>query len=214
MKVLGKAAGELIAEVTYNLAIAVPQICKNTVCKWITKSTKTLIFVKSARAAKELKDIIETQCNVRTLVVTGETEDKHKVVTEFKQSDEYKVLIATYATLGAGFTITEANVVMYWDLPWREADLKQAQDRIYRIGQNKEVYMVYIKLQYKGGTIQDAIESILNYYRDVQYGIDRPTDDTERTGTKQAKLNLIKALLGDIAKASINCRRYLVAPLV
>jgi len=203
MKVLGKAAGELIAEVTYNLAIAVPQICKNTVCKWITKSTKTLIFVKSARAAKELKDIIETQCNVRALVVTGETEDKHKVVTEFKQSDEYKVLIATYATLGAGFTITEANVVMYWDLPWREADLKQAQDRIYRIGQNKEVYMVYIKLQYKGGTIQDAIESILNYYRDVQYGIDRPTDDTERTGTKQAKLNLIKALLGDIAKAAV-----------
>jgi len=205
MKVLGKAAGELISEITYNLAIAVPIICKDIVCKWIKKSTKTLIFVKSARAAKELKKVIENQCNVKALVVTGETEDKHQVVTEFKQSDKYKVLIATYATLGAGFTITEANVVLYWDLPWREADLRQAQDRIYRIGQDKEVYMVYIKLQYKGGTIQDTIESILSYYRDVQYGIDKPTDEgvSSPQNAKQAKLSLIKALLGNVARAAI-----------
>jgi len=177
-KYIGLAIGRLLSKAIYNLAKLVPVQCSALLCKLINRSTKTLIFTKSAKAASEITQILERRCNLQGVYVTGETSNKFDVVTQFKEDKQLKFLVATYQTLGVGFTITEADTVIIWDLPWREADIRQAVDRIYRIGQDKPVKIYFIKIETDEPTLQDRIYKILQKYREVQWTeeLERPTE--------------------------------------
>jgi len=166
-KVLGEAIGTLLAKYRTELVKDIFEYNANIICDLINKSTKTVIFTYLKEPVNDMKKIIESKCNVKVLVLTGETKDRENVIKKFKQDESIKVLIATYQIASVGLTLTEANTMIYADKPYREADLLQAKDRIYRIGQSNEVYIYYLKLGAKEPTFQDRVDYILKYYKQI-----------------------------------------------
>jgi len=195
-KYIGLAIGRLLSKAIYNLATLVPKVCDKVLCELIKKSTKTLIFTKSAKAAKDIAETLQSKCNLQGIYITGETEDRFDLVTKFKEDPKLKFLVATYQTLGVGFTITEADTVIVWDLPWREADLRQAIDRIYRIGQDKPVKIYYVRIVTDEPTLQDRTFKILQKYREIQWQeeLERPTEYNKKQTSQKDVRSLLKAL--------------------
>jgi SNF2 family DNA or RNA helicase len=75
------------------------------------------------------------------LVITGKTPQIERInrLDKFKKNKDCKVLLGTTGALGTGFTITEANTVIFIDEPWNSALKEQAEDRCHRIGTTSTV---------------------------------------------------------------------------
>ena len=58
------------------------------------------------------------------------------------------------ATAGVGFTLTSMSRVMFAELPWNPAVLRQCEDRVYRIGQQNTCFIEYLLCD---GTLDDHV---------------------------------------------------------
>ena len=162
---LTKLVNKHYNEALRNLVLVVLTKCTEY-CKYIAKSTKTIFFTNSAQILNQVAQIIEKTCGFKCMVISREDKDRLAKIKEFVKSNA-KVLVTTYALLGVGFTITEADTVILVDLPFRDIYLKQAVDRIYRIGQTKPVKIITIKVDTPEKTIQMRREEILNYFKSL-----------------------------------------------
>jgi len=61
------------------------------------------------------------------------------------RSGDARVLAITHKTGGEGLNLTEADRVIFLDLAWHPAGNQHAQDRVYRIGQTKDVEVILIR---------------------------------------------------------------------
>lgn len=124
---------------------------------------KILVFTMYVDIAEELVRLFKEHITDNVFIIHGQTslDDRATAIKKFKEEDT--ILVATYGALGYGVTLVEGRIVVYADLPYREADLKQAVDRVYRIGQTREVYIYYLKLTGEN-TIQDKREKIIEKY--------------------------------------------------
>ena len=104
---------------------------------------KTIMFSTSVVALKEIHKYLNN-INIDNILITGDTNDAvSSELDRFKTDNNIKILLASIQKLSTGVTITEANTCIFIDTPYRDADFQQAQDRIYRIGQDTEVF-IYI----------------------------------------------------------------------
>ncbi len=79
--------------------------------------------------------------------ICGKTNDvdRNNIVNSFKTPDGIKILVATIGTMGTGLTLFDpdqeetAHRILFADLPYRHADLKQSICRLYRQGQKQNV---------------------------------------------------------------------------
>lgn len=53
-------------------------------------------------------------------------------------------MLATWSKIGTGVTLTAANNVIFIDCAWTAANNQQAEDRAYRIGSKKPVFIYYL----------------------------------------------------------------------
>ena len=110
---------------------------------------KVVIF---SRFTKMLK-IIEKQVAKRHynyFYLDGQTNNRMDLVEEFEKSETGVFLISLKAG-GTGLNLVSADTAIIYDPWWNPASEKQAEDRIYRIGQKKNV-MIYRMI------IEDSIE--------------------------------------------------------
>ena len=91
-------------------------------------------------------------------LVTGETKDKDKQIQKFKTDESCKVILGTIPCLGTGFTLNEANTVIFLDEPWTSADKQQAEDRCHRIGTKGAVNIITLMCK---GTIDEKVHKIV-----------------------------------------------------
>jgi hypothetical protein len=79
-------------------------------------------------------------------LVTGDTKevDRPEAVRKF-QDGESPVFIGTYGSAGVGITLTKAATIILVDRPWTPGDTFQAEDRVRRIGQEKEVLSIWLQ---------------------------------------------------------------------
>lgn len=101
--------------------------------------------------AKELKEL-----NLSYLMLTGKSKHRGKLVEQFQKSNVPIFLISLKAG-GVGLNLTAADTVIHYDPWWNPAAEQQANDRAYRIGQDKPVF-VY-KLITKG-TVEEKIQQM------------------------------------------------------
>ncbi|OON87450.1 hypothetical protein BXO88_04035 [Oribacterium sp. C9] len=80
----------------------------------------------------------------------GKTNNRMDLVEEFEESETGIFLISLKAG-GTGLNLVSADTVIIYDPWWNPASEKQAEDRIYRIGQKKNV-MIYRMI------VEDSIE--------------------------------------------------------
>lgn len=95
------------------------------------------------------------------LICTGDIPDdvidKNKEL--FEKDSSRKVMFCTWQKMGTGHTMTSANYAIFLDTPWTDADFQQCSDRIYRIGQNKKVFIITLITK---GTYDERVQEILD----------------------------------------------------
>lgn len=102
---------------------------------------KVVLFCTYKGCAEELYSKLHQYSPV---ICTGDYDDvtisNSKKI--FEEDEACKVMICTWQKMGTGHTLTKANYAIFIDTPWTDADFQQAADRIYRIGQNKKVFII------------------------------------------------------------------------
>jgi SNF2 family DNA or RNA helicase len=81
-----------------------------------------------------------------------------KMIDDFQQTDNSKLLLLSLKAGNSGITLTRANYVYHFDLWWNPAVSAQAVDRAHRIGQTKTVFE---RLLLAEDTIERRIYNIL-----------------------------------------------------
>jgi len=69
--------------------------------------------------------------------------ERMKIIEEFNDNPEKKVLISNMAVGTIGYNIQSANIVYINDLSLKPSDMIQGEDRAWRIGQKKDVTVLY-----------------------------------------------------------------------
>jgi SNF2 family DNA or RNA helicase len=103
-----------------------------------------VVFSWYKKSAYELAARLATK-GIDHYVVTGDVNQnlRAEYIEEF-QAGKRRVFIGTIKTLGESVTLTRANQLIMLDRSWNPTDNDQAADRIYRIGQEKPVFITHI----------------------------------------------------------------------
>ena len=125
-------------------------------------NNKMLVFTNF----KKMANIIQKE-EENVYKVTGDTKDKEKILNEFKNDEEPAMLVATDA-IQYGVNLQEANTVVHFDSPFNPSKIKQRNDRVHRLGQEKPVTVIKLIAE---NTIEERVEKILEQKEDLSDAI-------------------------------------------
>ena len=112
------------------------------------KNEKVIIFVISKSMQLLLQYTLRAPLGIGEIsVINGENNKSntmHAKLDNFKKKDGFNLIILSPLAAGVGLTINEANHVIHLERHWNPAKEDQASDRVYRIGQTKDVYIHHI----------------------------------------------------------------------
>ncbi len=112
------------------------------------KDEKVIIFVISKSMQLLLQYTLRTPLGLGEISVINGDNNKsntmHTKLDNFKKKQGFNVIILSPLAAGVGLTINEANHVIHLERHWNPAKEDQASDRVYRIGQTKDVYIHHI----------------------------------------------------------------------
>jgi SNF2 family DNA or RNA helicase len=91
------------------------------------------------------------------------------ILEEFRARHGFNVLILSPHVAGVGLTLTEANHVIHYGRWWNPAVESQATDRVYRIGQAKEVYVCLPILTDSSGTLPTTFDERIDALMENKY---------------------------------------------
>ena len=133
----------------------------------VSADGKVIIYSEFADAIKLAAKVLK---KYQPAIVTGSVAHPLDEIRRFKKDEKCKVIMGTSSCLGTGYTLTEAQTVIFLDDPFTNSDKVQAEDRTYRIG-TKGTIVVYT-LMVKGtvdehmADIVEAKESLSDYLVD------------------------------------------------
>ena len=109
----------------------------------ISKGEKVIIFSTFKETVSKLAQVLS---DFNPLICTGDIKDDviSTNIDIFQEDENRKLLIATHQKMGTGFTLTASRYLIFMDIPYTNAAYVQAQDRIYRIGTEKPVFIYHL----------------------------------------------------------------------
>ncbi|MBD3794200.1 MAG: SWF/SNF helicase family protein, partial [Campylobacterales bacterium] len=136
------------------------------------KQEKVIIFVINHIGQDMLRYGIEESFEINVDIINGSDNDQNSVkrkLDAFTKQNGFGVIILSPLAAGVGLTITEANHVVHYERWWNASKEDQASDRVYRIGQNKDVFIHYIigKLPSGKKSIDEAIHELIAQKRET-----------------------------------------------
>ena len=144
------------------------------------KNEKVIIFVTVRLAQDLLRESLEDYFGVSIGIINGDNNSQDKLtqtLNDFKNKAGFGIIILSTLAAGVGLTITEANHVIHYERWWNASKEDQASDRVYRIGQEKEVFVYYINLVSKKMTTFDrALHELIQKKREMS-GFLKPVGD-------------------------------------
>lgn len=104
---------------------------------------KVIVFAEYMSTVEALKAALAV-AGIRhvSLVGSDSVRNRQRAVDEFEGNRECRAFITTRAAGGVGITLVSANYVLFASMPWNPALLRQAEDRAYRLGQTRDVYVI------------------------------------------------------------------------
>ena len=149
---------------------------------------KIVIFSRFTKMLEIInKALIKQHMNV--FYLDGKTRQRQEVVDDFEQSRDGVFLISLKAG-GVGINLVSADTAIIYDPWWNPAVEKQAQDRIYRIGQKKKVTIYKLIV---ANTIEEKVQLLQDkkkeLFEQVVSGHENPTNIT---------MEDLKELIGNI----------------
>jgi len=141
MKAMGEALGQIYGPRRVEALVSIVNEHRKEIFDIINKSEKKVIMFCTSVKALNIVDQIFTQMKVGHVLTTGETKNISAELDKFMQYDDVLLLLASFK-MSTGVTLVNANTVIFLDQPYRDADYQQAQDRVYRRGQDTDVYII------------------------------------------------------------------------
>lgn len=132
----------------------------------IEEGRHVLVFSQFTSMLKLIEEKIISR-NYQYLKLTGQTQNREKIVRDF-QNGKAPIFLISLKAGGLGLNLTRADTVIHYDPWWNPAIEEQASDRTHRIGQLNPVF-VY-KLIAKG-TVEEVILNMQKRKRKLVDGI-------------------------------------------
>lgn len=108
------------------------------------RKEKVIIFTRFREMQYIIKRVINEYFGLEYCpIINGSTSCRQDIVDLFNTSPEFGCMILSPLAAGVGLNITGANHVIHYTRWWNPAVENQATDRVYRLGQKKEVHIYY-----------------------------------------------------------------------
>jgi len=127
----------------------------------LSEGDRALIFTQFAEWGKLLKPYLEQQLRREILFLYGSTTKKQReeMVDRFQHDPQGPpVMILSLKAGGVGLNLTRANHVFHFDRWWNPAVENQATDRVFRIGQTRNVQVHKFVCN---GTLEEKIHEMI-----------------------------------------------------
>lgn len=132
----------------------------------IANGHKVVIFSRFTKMLGIIQDILK-EIKINLFYLDGKTANRMKIIEDFEKSPSWIFLVSLKAG-GVGLTLTSADVAIIYDPWWNPAVEKQAEDRIYRIGQTKNVTIYRLIV---ANTLEEKIEELKCKKKEIASGI-------------------------------------------
>jgi len=151
---------------------------------------KALIFIEYQEMQAHLLSILQRKYDMTSppIIINGTVngEKRKERVNIFQSRKGFDVMLLSPRAGGVGLTLTEANHVIHLSRWWNPAVEDQCTDRVYRIGQKREVHVYYplsLHPEYKNHSFDCRLHALLEKKRNLSRMIMAPTifsnEDTE-----------------------------------
>ena len=132
--------------------------CIDLVEQIVQGGDKVVIFSTFKEPVYKLEKLLK---EFNPLIGTGDLKDEEvsENIDKFQKEDKYKVFIGTTSKCGTGITLTAASYMIFIDTPFTSSSYVQAQDRIYRIGTIKPVFIYNLICE---NTIDEKVAKIVD----------------------------------------------------
>ena len=127
----------------------------------IAEGDRALIFTQFAEWGKLLKPHLEKQLGRETFFLYGSTSKKQReeMIDRFQHDPQGPpIMILSLKAGGVGLNLTRANHVFHFDRWWNPAVENQATDRVFRIGQTRNVQVHKFVCT---GTLEEKIHDMI-----------------------------------------------------
>lgn len=127
----------------------------------VAEGDRALVFTQFAEWGKLLKAHLENQFGREVLYLYGSTSKKQReeMIDRFQNDPQApRVFILSLKAGGVGLNLTRANHVFHFDRWWNPAVENQATDRVFRIGQTRNVQVHKFVCN---GTLEEKIHDLI-----------------------------------------------------
>ncbi|NVK73780.1 MAG: DEAD/DEAH box helicase [Oceanospirillaceae bacterium] len=116
-----------------------------------SKNEKIIIFAISRSIQYLIKKWIDEEFGIDPDIISGDTkvesfdesETRLGIIKKFSENEGFNIVILSPLAAGVGLNVVAANHVFHLERHWNPAKEAQANDRVYRIGQEKDVSIYY-----------------------------------------------------------------------
>jgi non-specific serine/threonine protein kinase len=132
------------------------------ICETIYENReRVLIFTQFKEMTAPISDFLTSVFGRGGLVFHGgiPTKDRAGIVDKFNGDDYVPFMVLSLKAGGIGLNLTTANHVVHFDRWWNPAVENQATDRVYRIGQNKNVVVHKFVTE---NTLEERIDEMIH----------------------------------------------------
>lgn len=119
------------------------------------REEKVILFSNNKGTQRLLAKVLREKYGLKQVsIINGDTPahkkaessgkaSRQQVITKFENTPGFNAIVMSPLAAGVGLNITKANHVIHYTRHWNPARESQATDRVYRIGQDKDVYVYY-----------------------------------------------------------------------
>lgn len=148
---------------------------------------KVIIFCKYTQEILDITNVLNNEYGEGSAVnFYGEINQKNRQKNINKFSEQSRFLVANKTCAGYGLNLQFCSYVIYYSNDWDYATRSQSEDRVHRIGQNKNVHVIDICANY---TLDERILKCLNKKENL---VDSFKEEIERVKDRKDLINWIK----------------------
>lgn len=109
----------------------------------VSAETPAVVFAHHRVMLDRMQELLSQKLRVCRIDGSVPLQARHEAVCAFQNGD-FDVAVLSMAAAGVGLTLTRACTAFFLEIPWCPAVLRQCEDRIHRIGQQKKCSICYV----------------------------------------------------------------------
>ncbi|KAJ8315230.1 hypothetical protein KUTeg_007380 [Tegillarca granosa] len=160
--------------------------------KAIAKKDRVVIFSQFTMMMDIMEEFFKMS-NYRYIRLDGSTPvvDRQQLIDQFNTDESIFIFMISTRAGGLGINLTSANVAIIHDIDFNPYNDKQAEDRIHRVGQTREVRVIRLVSK---GTVEEAMLRCAQEKLKLEKDVTADEDDAENV---RDVVSLLKEALGD-----------------